>query len=205
MKRIAGVFGVSLFFALILLVGVATQEARATFMKDTDAGGVPLNLDNAKNSQVFDGAVGTDIVHIATPDNEFVDVSGANIKPIKDGTLTSLIFTPADPIFADFSFRGQLLKSGDIKVTVWDSQNNEPQDFTFAIAQPNQDFERIGIVAMPGTGETIKQVEIFNSGGFKEFKQFEFSHAAAVPEPLTFIFLGSCLLGAGLVSRKFKK
>jgi hypothetical protein len=117
----------------------------------------------------------------------------ATIKPVKGGTLTSLTFTPKNPnLFSDFNFRGQLLKVGKITLTVQDNQGDPAQTFTFHINKANQDFPRIGIIANPGSGETIKSVTI-TSAGFKEVKQVSFSHVVPEPSSLTLHGIG----GAG--------
>jgi hypothetical protein len=121
----------------------------------------------------------------------------SNIKPAKNGTLTSLTFIPANPnLFRDFSFRGQLLADagGVVTVTVQDNQGNVPQSFVFFGLGANADFGRIGIVAMPGSGETIKSVAL--SSSFKEEKQNELS-LVATPEPQTYALLG---LGLALLA-----
>ncbi|HEX3349936.1 MAG TPA: hypothetical protein VHS58_17740, partial [Acetobacteraceae bacterium] len=75
----------------------------------------------------------------------------ANITPVKNGTLADLIFTPDDrTLFSDFSFRGQLESSGltgTVDVNVTDQAGKVfPLVFT-ALAGPNADFARIGVVS----------------------------------------------------------
>ena len=66
---------------------------------------------------------------------------------------------------------------------------------TFTGLGSNADFARIGIIAAPGSGETIKSVTLLSL--FKEEKQNEFSVAATIPEPETYamLALGIALLG----------
>jgi hypothetical protein len=110
----------------------------------------------------------------------------STIKPLKNGTLTSLTFTPADPnLFDDFSFRGQLLSAGSVTLSVQDNQGHAAEAFTFSSLPKDADFGRLGITAVAGSGETIKSLTL-TSIGFKEEKQNEFSFAPAsraVPLP----------------------
>jgi hypothetical protein len=123
----------------------------------------------------------------------------ATIKPLKDGALlTDIVVDPANnTLFNDFSFRGQdLVANQEIFVTVTD-QVGATQTFSFTVDKANQDFTRFGIVGLPG--ETIDKIEIQNSGGFKEAKQFAFSLAqptGGVPEPASWALM---IVGVGLV------
>ena len=73
------------------------------------------------------------------------------------------------------------------------------QSFNFTEGNANQDFTRQGIVAAT-PGETIASIELQNSGGFKEAKQFSFSLApgvtGGVPEPAAWSLM---LLGIGAI------
>ena len=123
----------------------------------------------------------------------------ATIKSETSALLTTLTFTPVDPAaFGGFSFRGQDLQPNQsIVVTVQDNQGNALQVFSFVEGVSNQDFTRDGIISLDG--ETIKSVKIYNSGGFKEAKQFAFSlsgKTGAVPEPATWAMM---LVGFGVI------
>jgi len=85
--------------------------------------------------------------------------------------------------------------NGMVVLTVQDNQGHAPQLFSFTGLGSNADFARIGIEAVPGSGETIKSVTLASL--FKEQKQNEFSVAAAVPEPESYAFFG---LGIGLLA-----
>lgn len=184
-------------------LGLTATPAMATFMVAPDPGGEQFfNGDANRNVSTFTGTVGGQHsgpeVTVTTIGNVDTGAGFSNIKPIKDGSLTSLTFTPSDSnLFGDFSFRGQLEPNanGTVLVTVQDNQGHAPQLFTFTGLGSNADFARIGIEAVPGSGETIKSVTLASL--FKEQKQNEFSVAAAVPEPESFAFLG---LGIGLLA-----
>ncbi len=77
---------------------------------------------------------------------------------------------------------------GQVLLTVQNNQGGQPQQFTFTNLGSNADFARIGIIAAPGSGETIKSVTL--SSFFKEEKQNEFSVAAVIPEVETCAMLG---------------
>jgi hypothetical protein len=163
------------FLSVAALTGALTLSASATFIVDTDPGGEKLFIDNAnKDVSDFQGFVGANNssaphVGIHTTGNVNTGSGFANIKPIKDGSLTELIFTPEDPnLFADFSFRGQLIDAanGTVTVTVQDNQGNAAQTFTFTgLGGPN-DFARQGIISLDG--ETIQSITL--SSDFKEVK-----------------------------------
>jgi hypothetical protein len=109
--------------------------------------------------------------------------------------LTSLTFTPVDDTdFSDFSFRGQVLDASDpIDVTVTD-QSGTAFSFSFTVPKADADFDRLGVIS--NDGETIQSVVVTDSGGFKEFKQIDFSPAVVpvVPEPATWALM---LIGLG--------
>jgi hypothetical protein len=201
------------FLSIAALTGALTLSASATFIVDTDPGGEKLFIDVAnKNKTDFKGFVGANNsgapnvdIHTTGPVN--TGSGFANIKPIKDGSLTELIFTPEDPnLFADFSFRGQLndAANGTVTVTVQDNQGNAAQTFTFTgLGGPN-DFARQGIISLDG--ETIQSVTL--SSDFKEVKQIEFSFAGnhVVPDSgPTAMLLGGGLAAIVLVRRYLKR
>jgi hypothetical protein len=184
-----------------------TVPAHATFIIDPNPGGEKFFIDVAnKDVNSFSGHVGANnsgpIVNVSTIGNVDTGSGYSNIKPVKDGLLTDLIFTPADNTkYKDFSFRGQIEKDGftgevDVKVT---DQIGSIFSFDFTIAKADADFDRIGVVSYDG--EWIKSVEIFTPGSesFKEVKQINFSR---VPEPSTFLLLGAGLGGLWIWRRR---
>src|SRR6266513_6205143 len=198
-------------FAMTVLTAALTLSASATFIVDTDPGGEKLFIDVAnKNVSDFEGFVGANNssaphVDIQTTGNVNTGSGFANIKPIKDGSLTELIFTPEDPnLFADFSFRGQLndAANGMVTVTVQDNQGNPAQVFILTgLGGPN-DFARQGILSLDG--ETIQSVTL--TSDFKEVKQIEFSFTPGVPDNgTTAMLLGGGLAAIGLVRRYLKR
>jgi PEP-CTERM motif len=195
MNQIAIVAGFLVIGAWVLMA----QPAGATFIVDPNPGGDQFHITlSNKNVSSFAGTVGVDVVNVATVANVDTGSGYANIGPVKDSTLTSLIFTPVNAnLFVDFSFRGQLLDAGSVKVTVKDNQGGADEVFTFSGLPANADFSRIGIVAQAGSGETIQSVTIENLG-FKSVKQIDFSTAntqpSPVPEPATLLLLGSGLI-----------
>jgi len=190
-----------------------TLSASATFVFDTDPGGAKLFIDVAnKNVSDFEGFVGANNssaphVDIHTTGNVDTGSGFATIKPITNGSLTDLIFTPENPnLFADFSFRGQLLAdaNGTVTVMVQDNQGNPAQSFTFSGLGTNSDFARQGIISLDG--ETIQSVTLMSD--FKEVKQIEFSFAPGqrVPDSgTTAMLLGCGLTAIGLVRRYLKR
>lgn len=182
-------------------------SVRADFMIDPNPRGDKFyNGDAYKDVSSFTGTVGGQHsgpeVTVDTVGNVDTGAGFATIKPIKGGTLSSLTFTPADGnLFDDFSFRGQLEAAGSVTLTVQDNQGHAAQVFTFSGLPKDADFDRIGIEAVAGSGETIKWVRL-TSDGFKEEKQNEFSFAPAhraVPAPASFwggLALVSCLAAA---------
>jgi hypothetical protein len=198
-------------FSIAALTGALALSASATFIIDPNPGGEKLFIDVANKDvsdfQGFVGANNSSAPHVGIHTTGNVDTGSgfANIKPVKNGSLTELIFTPENPdLFADFSFRGQLLRDagGTVTVTVQDNQGNSPQTFTLTGLGSNSDFARQGIVSLDG--ETIQSVTLMSD--FKEVKQIEFSFAAGVPDSgPTAMLLGSGLAAIGLVRRYIKR
>ena len=184
-----------------------SSQAVTLFLKETNfSNDQAVNLTNASNKPSSTGTViSPDDVAITVIGNADFAGGNATIKPAShDIKLTSLTFTPTDAnAFNSFSFRGQdLVANQVIDVIIQDNQGNAPVTLTFTEGNANQDFAREGIVAALA-GETIKWVEISNSGGFKEAKQFAFDSSNTVgvqgspgPEPATWLML---ILGFGLV------
>jgi len=210
----------AVFAAAVGVALAAPGAAHATFIIDLSCGqskcdgGTDFKNDAAvKDVSTFTGTVGghagTDVT-VDTIGNIDTGAGFSTITPIKGGTLTDLLFTPADDtLFTDFSFRGQLAPIGDdgvIHVKWTDSLGTSGTlDFT-GVPGPDKDFDRLGIVSLDG--ETLKSVEVFTDPGesLKEFKQVQFSAASippSVPEASTWAMM---MLGfAGLGFAAFRK
>ncbi len=193
-------------FAGAIVASLArASPANGLFQTDPSPAGIKFFISNAnKNVATFSGFVGGQHsgqpVTVDTTGNVDTGAGFATIKPVKNGTLTDLLFTPMDPNrFGDFSFRGQLMAVGNVDVTVQDNQGDAPQTFVFAITKANADFGRIGIIAVAGSGETIKSVDV-TSAGFEEFKQVEFSNA--IPELSTWAMMIVGFAGVALQIRR---
>ena len=163
------------------------------FIIDPNPGGeMFFNGEANKKVSSFTGTVGGQHsgpqVMVTTLGQVDTGAGFSTIKPVKNGSLTSVTFTPADPnLFDDFSFRGQLLAAGTVTLSVQDNQGHSPETFMFPGLPKDADFGRLGITAVAGSGETIKSLTL-SSSGFKEQKQNEFSFAPgvhAVPLPGT--------------------
>jgi len=205
---------VKYLFSIAALTGALTLSASATFIIDPNPGGAKLFIDKAnKNVSDFEGFVGANNssaphVDIHTTGNVNTGSGFATIKPVKNGSLTVLTFTPENPdLFSDFSFRGQLLADADgiVNLSVTDNLG-VTQTFTFNGLGSNADFARQGIISLDG--ETIQSVTLMSD--FKEVKQIEFSGAGVrVPDGgSTAMLLGGALAGLasiGLVRRYLKR
>jgi len=150
---------------------------------------------------------------VDSPDDVTISVKGksdfangfSNIKPADDDVkLKELVFTPVNgDAFSGFTFRGQdEEKNQSIELIVTDNQGDAPEDFFFTEPKANKDFGSLGISAIDPTVNTIRSIELINSGGFKEAKQFTFTDSefsvtgGPTPEPATW---ATMLLGIGLV------
>jgi hypothetical protein len=205
--------------AFVTAVGVALGApgaAHATFIIDLScgeskcAGGTDFFNDSAnKDVSTFTGTVGGHTgtaVTVTTTGNIDTGAGFSTIKPIKGGTLTDLIFTPADDtLFTDFSFRGQLNPVGDTGVidVKWTDSSGTSGTLVFTgVPGPDKDFDRLGIVS---TDETLKSVEISTAAGesFDEFKQVQFSAASippSIPEASTWAMMILGFVGLGYAS-----
>ncbi len=188
----------------MVLLAMTTGQAWATFIVDTSPGGEKFYNGSAnKDVGSFTGNVGAQssgpMVTVTTTGNVDTGAGFSTITPVKGGSLTDLVFTPASPtLFKDFSFRGQVPTDNDvITLNVWDSMGTE-FTFTFNIAKKNADFDRIGVVSTDG--ETIEKVELSLANGFNEVKEVEFS---AVPVPPSLLLLAPGLFGLVGLRRKF--
>ena len=203
---------VTIVSAASVLAFAGLSPARANFIVDINPGGTALNLDKATDVGTFAGSVFTPSdVSITT--NVNVDTSNgvATIKPTSSSELlTTITFTPTDPnLFDGFSTRGQFLVApGTLTFTVQDNQGDAAQTFNFNVSKANADIGPFGIIAQAGSGETIKSISIFDSGGFKEGKQFTFDVVGitpGVPEPSTWAMMILGFFGVGFTAYRRRR
>jgi hypothetical protein len=116
----------ALVISTLISTSALSSAAQAHFIIDQNPDGAQFFIDGAnKDVSSFSGHVGNNnvgpIVNVSTTQNVDTGSGFANITPVKDTTLSDLIFTPANPnLFGDFSFRGQLLAAGNITLIVQD-------------------------------------------------------------------------------------
>jgi VPDSG-CTERM motif len=190
-----------------ILTLAALHQAQGTFVQNTDFKGELKLFNDADHKAVtsFDSTVGGHsgpVVNVSTNGTELVDSGAgfATIKPVIGGTLSELIFTPADnTLFSDFSFRGQLTTAGTVTLTVFD-QFGIAFPFTTKSEGKDDDIPRFGVISLDG--ETIDHV-VLTANTFKEFKQVEFSFGGTgVPDGgSTVMLLGAALGAVGMVRR----
>jgi hypothetical protein len=201
--------GLAVAASLAAMSVASASHAVTLFKVDPNPSGTAVKLDNIKNSTTDSGTVvKTDDVSILVAGKSDFAGGDATIKPSSDVKLTDLIFTPkSDTAFNGFSFRGQdLSKNQTIDVIVTD-QSNATQTFMFTVADKSKDFAAFGIIA-DLANETIKSVEIQNSGGFKEAKQFEFAvvrPVSGVPEPASWAMMLVGFGAAGAAIRRARR
>jgi hypothetical protein len=193
--------------AIAILSAASAAHAVQLFKVDPDPDGQKLFLDKAKSTHSSFGTVFSD-------DDIAITVSGkanfangfSTIKPAdEDRKLTTLIFTPKNPNeFNGFSFRGQDLEDeGMIELIIQDNQGHAPVTISFGGHENDENLAREGVIAALA-GETIKYVEIYNRGGFKEAKQFEWDRItpSGTPEPGTWAMMLVGLGGLGGALRR---
>jgi hypothetical protein len=191
-------------------LALATAAHAAVFVVD-DTESSHLKLTKAKDAASSTGTVFTpNDVNIAVVGNaDFAD-GFSTIKPVKGGSLTELTFTPANPnAFSDFTFRGQSIDAQNVELIVTDNQGDAPQDFFFDFTKSNEDFGPFGITAANPHLDSIKSIELIDTGGFEEAKQFTFSPSSlgkggggGVPEPASW---ATMLMGLGAVGAVLRK
>jgi hypothetical protein len=194
-----------------MALGLATlllgpTPARANFVFRIGSASDQLNLNNAKSVTAFSGTAGGQTVNFTTDQNVDVASGNATIKP-SGSTFTDLMAVPQSGAgFTDFSTRGQLQAAGSVTIKVID-QNNNPFTHTFTGLPANADFAALEVIAVAGSGETIKSVEV-SSAGFKELKQEAFGFGtASVPEPgtLTMSAVPVALLALAALRRRVRR
>jgi hypothetical protein len=198
--------------AAILAIGLAgSAQASGSFHIDPNPGGEKLNLTGAKDVlSSFGSVINPDDVAILANANVDFAHGYANITPVTDGTLKSLLFTPFDAnAFNGFSFRGQThFDDTVLNITVQNNQGGAPEIFSFTIPQAHQSFDRIGIIgSIPGA--SIKWVRVSGGEGFAihDIDHMDFNTVngiGAVPEPASWAMMiaGFGIAGASLRRRR---
>jgi len=200
--------------AAIGYVGVLGQASAALFTNSIPPGSTEYKMYNDvanKDVSTFTGYIGTNqpdsdtpFVTINTTGNVDTGSGYANIKPLKDGVLQTLVLTPNNGLqWGDFSFRGQLEAAGSFTVDVFAAQGGHTL-FSFNQAK-DKDFEDIDISATDLTTTSIDHVVITaTSSTFKEIKQINWSLSQLpdgppdppnAPEPSSLAIAGLGALG----------
>jgi len=209
--------------SIAAITAALTLQAKATFVVEPPPIAEPPHFEkffaDAHHASVlsFTGTVGGHAtpftVDVTTTGRVETDAGFGEIKPAKASlggtTLTDLIFTPTNPnLFSDFNFRGQINLAGTVSIKVT-NQFGVSQTFTSPMFAAEEDFPRVGVIAVAGSGETISQVEIFTtSDTFKSVKQIAFSFAGPPPPTpdggATVMLLGTALGALGIAQRYLK-
>jgi hypothetical protein len=184
-------------------------SARADFQIETGLSPPPnLNLsntaDNPANTTFFGTAEGY-VIDITANVAVFSANGAAVIGTIPNGgtPITTVTFKPENTLaFDDFQTRGILTGNADQDVTIT-VNDNLGNIFVFHVTS-NGDFLPIGVVAVPGTGETIASVSVSCPGcTFDQLKQEAFSLApgvSAVPEASTWAMMILGFMGVGFMA-----
>jgi hypothetical protein len=196
--------------AAMLAIGLSgAAQATSYFQIDPNPAGRKLNLTAAKDAAFSTGSViSADDVGIAVVGNADFAHGYAGITPTVDHTLTSVLFTPTDPLaFSGFSFRGQThFDNTTLNVMVQDQQGHAAETFQFLIPFAHTTFGRLGIIAsLPG--ETIASVRVFTTDGFEihDLDHMNFVLAPgtpSVPEPGIWALM---IAGFGLVGVSMRR
>jgi hypothetical protein len=197
----------SILAGLVISTALAfSGAAHATFMLDTNPIGADYNFAGTTTGvEAFSGTVGSNTITGTTnePVNTANGLAAIN-RPPQGSPFTTVTFDPVNGVFNEFSFRGQLVNTGTITLTL--VSNDGTQIFTFPNVQANADFSAFGIVATPGSGETTSSLSI-SSTGFNSVKQIGFGTAgvvAAVPETPTWAMMLLGFMGVGFLAYRRK-
>ncbi|MFO0917594.1 MAG: PEP-CTERM sorting domain-containing protein [Planctomycetaceae bacterium] len=187
----------------VVLLGEAS-ELRAEFvLTNLTAAGTVANSGTIQDQIGWTAYVGPETVVVTTNTGSNSSVGNTTVQSSDNAILKTVAFTPANPnLFDMFSFTGSLSPQagGDVYIQVFDNQGNPSE--TFLVSGLNSsNIGTIGIIAAPGSNQTIKSVYVTSKWGVQGTSSFGIS---AVPAPPAIALLGSGALTAGLFFRRRK-
>jgi hypothetical protein len=179
------------------LTAASGAQAAKLFQIETSFHETPLTMTPALDTTSTTGRVLAKNDFTVTT-NANANFTGDTITPAGSALITSVVFTPANPIeFTDFAFRGEQLFGGKTFELMVTDQNGATQDFSLSAIKSRQgiDAARSGI--------WIKSVDLVSPTGFKLVQELSFgTFSAPVPEPGAWAMLIVGFAGMGGLLRR---